>query len=373
MSGGYAKYLRRMVPLLAGAPEIEQLQVLLPPQLESLAGDLGPLAKCWPPGSSIASRRWIRSRVASLGADVVFIPTARWMSFQDVPTVVMVRNMEPLSTPWEGHTIAERARNAARYVIARNACTRATRIIAVSRHVREFLISSWHIDSERIGLVYHGVDEPETGLESAGTGSVPLEPGKFVFTAGSIRPARGLEELLRAWQLVGPRHTGLRLVIAGGADPGTIGHERFLRRLAADLGIADQIIWTKRLGPEQLRWHMTHAAAFVMTSRAEACPNTALEALSFGALCLSTDKPPMPEFFGDSARYYKAGNPESLAALMDQTLREKGSGRYREAARVRASAFKWSDTLRGTLAQLEIAAKDTHSQVAAAPERLHVG
>src|SRR3982750_4634111 len=89
MSGGYAKYLRRMVPLLAGAPEIERLEVLLPPQLESFAGELGPLARCWPSENSIASRRWIRNRVISLNADVVFIPTARWMSFQDVPTVGM--------------------------------------------------------------------------------------------------------------------------------------------------------------------------------------------------------------------------------------------------------------------------------------------
>jgi glycosyltransferase involved in cell wall biosynthesis len=370
MSGGYAKYLQRMVPLLAGAPEIEQLEVLLPPQLESLAGALGPLAKCWPSGSSMASRKWIRGRVRSLDADVVFIPTARWMWFKDVPTVVMVRNMEPLSAPWEGHTIAERARNAARYLVARNACTRASRVIAVSRHVRDFLLAAWHIDSDRIGLVYHGVDEPETGFDDTGAGNIPLEPGKFVFTAGSIRPARGLEDLLRAWQLVGPRHADFRLVIAGSADPGTTRHERFLRRLATDLGIADTVVWTNRLGPEQMRWHMTHAAAFVMTSRAEACPNVALEALSFGALCLSTDSPPMPEFFGDAARYYRAGNPKSLAALLDQTLVEKAQGRYREAARVRASRFNWSDTLRGTLAQLAIAAKETRPKIAAAPERL---
>ena len=373
MSGGYAKYLRRMVPLMASSPEIEQLQVLLPPLLESLARELGPVAECWPSVTGTASRRWIRSRVRSIDADVVFIPTARWMKFKDVPTVVMVRNMEPLSAPWEGHTISEGIRNAARYVVAKNACTRASRVIAVSQHVRDFLISSWHIDSGRIGLVYHGVDEPEGVLPPTNPGSVLPEPGKFVFTAGSIRPARGLEELLRAWQRVVRGHADVRLVIAGEADPGTVRHERSLRRLAADLGIADKIVWTKRLGPEQLGWHMNNAAAFIMTSRAEACPNIVLEALSFGARCLSTDNPPMPEFFGDSARYYKAGNSDSLADLLDQTLSTAAARGYREAARVRASAFTWAATLQGTLEQLAIAASDAHPQMAAVPAQLRVG
>jgi glycosyltransferase involved in cell wall biosynthesis len=295
------------------------------------------------------------------------------MRFKDLPTVVMVRNMEPLSAPWEGHTIAERIRNAARYVVARNACTKASRVIAVSQHVREFLISHWHIESGRIGLVYHGVDEAEDVLPGASAASVLLEPGEFVFTAGSIRPARGLEELLRAWQLVVRRHAAFRLVIAGEADPATVRHDRSLRRLATELGIADKIVWTKRLGPEQLRWHMSHAAAFIMTSRAEACPNIALEALSFGARCLSTDNSPMPEFFGDSARYYKAGNSESLAGLLDQTLSAAAKAGYREAARSRASIFTWAATLQGTLAQLAIAANDAHPEMAAVAAQLRVG
>jgi glycosyltransferase involved in cell wall biosynthesis len=117
---------------------------------------------------------------------------------------------------------------------------------------------------------------------------------------------------------------------------------------------------------------MNNAAAFIMTSRAEACPNIVLEALSFGARCLSTDNPPMPEFFGDSARYYKAGDPESLAGLLDGTLSTAAKAGYRDAARARASAFTWAATLQGTLAQLAIAANDAHPETAAVAAQLRV-
>jgi glycosyltransferase involved in cell wall biosynthesis len=128
--------------------------------------------------------------------------------------------------------------------------------------------------------------------------------------------------------------------------------------LAERLGITDDIVWTGKLGSAQLAWGMRNAAAFVMTSRAEACPNTALEGLSLGALCVSTNTPPMPEFFAAAARYYDAGVPESLAVVLLATLAGVDSAEsYRAAARARARDFTWDDTLRGTLKQLSLAAQ----------------
>ncbi len=40
------------------------------------------------------------------------------------------------------------------------ACFKATRIIAVSKYTKNYLINRWQIEPEKIGVVYHGVDIP---------------------------------------------------------------------------------------------------------------------------------------------------------------------------------------------------------------------
>jgi alpha-1,3-rhamnosyl/mannosyltransferase len=96
--------------------------------------------------------------------------------------------------------------------------------------------------------------------------------------------------------------------------------------------------------------------AFVMTSRAEACPNTALEAMSAGAMIVSVDHEPMPEFFGDAALYYRAGDARALAERISTVLAGRVSPPEIAArARARAAGFTWSTTADRTIHELELA------------------
>jgi glycosyltransferase involved in cell wall biosynthesis len=57
-----------------------------------------------------------------------------------------------------------------------------------------------------------------------------------------------------------------------------------------------------------------------MTSRIEAGPNTALEAMSYGAVPIAAENPPLPEFFAGTALYYPPGDSAALAARMREVL-----------------------------------------------------
>ena len=184
-SGGYRKYLSRLVPLLANDPRVSALSVFVP-ERAGIEMDPGIDVRTWP--QSERNLKTLQRDLATRRPDVVFVPTARHLSSGSAPVVVMVRNMEPLEVPFGGNTWVEGLRNVARAWEARRACRRATRVIAVSDHVRRFIISRWHIDEDRIGTVYHGVD-------GGGPSSRPHDTAdrRTLFTAGSIRPARGLE------------------------------------------------------------------------------------------------------------------------------------------------------------------------------------
>src|SRR5262245_49473098 len=91
LSGGYAKYLHRLIPMLRADPRVKGLSVFMPPGIawnDAPGVDIA----TWPRNDARGLYRRLRERVRALDPDVVFIPTARWLDFGGVPTVVMVRN-----------------------------------------------------------------------------------------------------------------------------------------------------------------------------------------------------------------------------------------------------------------------------------------
>ena len=142
-----------MLPLSID-PAVSQLTVFMPPGQERT---LEVPTLTWPSQDARQGFAGLRARLSALQPDVVFIPTARWID-TGTPVVVMVRNMEPLTCPFGGNPPLESARNLARRWAARRACKRATRVIAVSEHVRAWICAHWHLPADRVGLVYHGVD-----------------------------------------------------------------------------------------------------------------------------------------------------------------------------------------------------------------------
>jgi glycosyltransferase involved in cell wall biosynthesis len=349
VSGGYRKYLIELVPRLRAHAGVGNLHVFLPPGLTH-ALEIPTLT--WPSDDARRGFRELRRQIESRDADVVFIPTARWVATSR-PTVVMVRNMEPLTRPIAGNTLSEAARNLARRWVARRACVRADRVIAVSRHVRDFVCGRWNLPAGRVGLVYHGVD-PAPAVPDRPPPLLSGIEGPWIFTAGSIRPARGLEDLVHALPRLG---SGVRLVVAGGTDPSAAGYERRLRELASQAGVDRQIVWAGRLDPDSVAWCYSRCAVYVTTTRTEACPNTALEALSHGCSIVATDVDPMPEFFGPCARYYRAAEGDMLAARVQEALAEPADERARRAKEARAltARFSWDETVQRTVAELGVA------------------
>jgi glycosyltransferase involved in cell wall biosynthesis len=254
--------------------------------------------------------------------------------------------MEPLQAPFEGNTWTEGLKNVARAWESRRACRHSARVIAVSDHVRDFIVARWRIDRERIGIVYHGVDKavPRPATREP-------EVVRTLFTAGSIRPARGLEDAIRALPLL---DADVRLVIAGSVDAGCAPYADRLRRLCREKGVTARVAFAGQLDTGAMASAFQHAVAFVMTSRVEACPNTALEAMSHGCAIVSVDRAPMPEFFGDAALYYPATEVHALSVQLRTVLGDAAERvRLGRAARQRAAAFTWEATRDRTIEELE--------------------
>lgn len=356
-SGGYVKYLQTLLPLLRADHRIDRLDVFVPPSMSGMLAIPSVPLLTWPEGDPLWGFRVLKRQLRVLNPDVVFVPTARWLGCGQIPVVAMVRNMEPLEVPFAGNTLATGLKNVARAFAARRACRRATRVIAISNHVRDFLSDRWQISGDKIGVVYHGVERAsECGPSRMPAALAARQPGRFIFTAGSIRPARGLEDAIEATARLRGITPGLALVIAGGPDAGTRPYHERLKRRARELAVDDRIIWTGVLSPAEMWWCFEACSAFVLTSRAEAGPNTALEAMSRGCVSVSVDHPPMPEFFGATALYYRAGDIALLTQRLSSVLAgDPSMPELRAAAVRRAAEFGWETTASGTVSQLRLA------------------
>jgi len=360
-SGGYLKYLQQLLPLLRADRRVERLDVFVPPHTRTkLMLDSVPL-RTWPEGDPLWGFRELRRQLRLSNPDVVFVPTARWVSCGRIPVVTMVRNMEPLEVPFAGNSLAAGLKNVARAFVARRACDRSTRVIAVSNHVRDFLVDRWRIDRTKIGVVSHGVERiAECGPSTVPSALAARESAPFIFTAGSIRPARGLEDIIEAFAAVREIRPRLALVIAGESDTDSRSYRHRLARRANELGVADRVVWAGSLSRPAMWWCFEACSAFVMTSRAEACPNTALEAMSRGCLCISVDHPPMPEFLGATALYYPAGDVARLTRRLSSVLTgdAESFSVLRAAAVRRAAEFDWGTTARRTISELQLASSE---------------
>jgi glycosyltransferase involved in cell wall biosynthesis len=346
VSGGYRKYLDRLVPLLRKQPEIESVTLFVPPQMA------GPEMVAWPKNDKLRGFRELKRAVAASRPDVIFVPTATLVRVGRVPVVTMVHNMEPLEVPFDGNSMKEGVKNMMRSAAARHACWRSDRVIAVSQHVRDFLLRRWHIPEHEIGVVHPGVD-PAAEVEAVMPRSLAALAGsRFLFTAGSIRPARGLEDVIDA---LGNLPSDVRLVIAGSVDRGAEHYREKLGRLMQRRGVESRVIWAGHIDRAGMSWCFRNAEFFVMTSHAEACPNIVLEAMAEGAPTVSTDKQPMPELLADAALYYRARDANHLSERLNVALAAPpGSWREMgERARGRSAAFNWQATARGTIVQLQ--------------------
>jgi glycosyltransferase involved in cell wall biosynthesis len=353
VSGGAAKHIRIVPSLMARDQRVDALKLFVP---AGAVRDVPPGLDVfeWPVSGSSDGDAVLREALNAFGPDVIFIPSARYFTIPATPTVVMVRNMEPLLTPFAGNRLLDRVRNVARRIAAKRACDRADRIVAVSDHVREFLVDGWRIPAERIGTVPHGIGAPPIPRRPASLEALGDRP--FLFSMGSIRPARGLTDLLEAMGDPAFRND-VDLVFAGKADAGAEHYLAKLLGLSSDLGLSGRIHWAGQLGAAEISWCFENARAFVMTSRAEACPNTVLEALSHGSFSVSGDNAPMPEFFCDCALYYRNGDGSSLAEALSRllALAPEEEAAMRARSRERAADFTWDECARKTVDELATA------------------
>lgn len=368
MSGGYRKYLRNVIPRMAANPVVEALLSASPESLNVQDWFDEPFSNvefvnCKPfRFMRHNSDQELKQHLEKFSPDVIYSPTERSFRFNKVPVVNMIQNMEPFVTNIDGNPFNERGRQWIQVVDARKAINKSDRVIAVSEFVKDFLIKKWDIPADKIGIVYHGVED----LNQKGNNVVrpPFIPndwdGQFLFAAGSIRPARGLEDVLYALNHLSAKSSISGLVIAGETTSVMMKYRKKLEAIIKTHNLSSRVYWAGNLNEREMAWCYQNCFAFVMTSRVESFGMIAGEAMAHGCICISADNPCLPEIFGNAAIFYKPYSGEDLANKIMEVLSWDSQKRAlaSETARQRASEFSWDICAEKTVVQLAKAANN---------------
>lgn len=366
ISGGYHKYLKNVIPRIANHSCVEALFCASPKSwniqswFDSDAVPKATFMDCSTLSPFVCKpEKELGRRLKEFSPDVLFIPTERYFRFEEVPVVNMVQNMEPLTYSSRKNPFRCKSRNLCRKLMSRWALRKSDRVIAVSEFVKEFLVKNMGISSSKVCVVYHGISSNGT-VNAVRPQTVPENRTKgFLFTAGSIRPARGLEDIIGALNSLVSENIDVNLVIAGNTEASMLSYRKRLEKDILKNNLSERVIWAGNLSETEMEWCYENCLLFVMTSRVESFGLVALEALSKGCICVVANNPCLPEVFSDVAIYYPPANEKTLAEEIQKVLNWDNyrQQEFAERAKKRAAAFSWEKTIEKLVGEFAICRK----------------
>ena len=166
------------------------------------------------------------------------------------------------------------------YEIEKAGMEAADVVIAVSQLTKNIIVDNYGIPAGKVRVVYNGIDE--TTAPSPGGGLPRLRALKasgysLVLFLGRVTLQKGPDYFIRAAKRVIEHNPKVIFILAGSGDM-----DKSVMELAANLGIADKVVFTGFMqGAER---HELYAAAdlFVMPSVSEPFGITPLEAMRLG-------------------------------------------------------------------------------------------
>ncbi len=302
---GVEEYTYQLVKHLTMLEESKKHRfVLYSRQLLSAGGlslpenfQVGQLKWSWP--------LWTQIRLALEMAvhrpEILFIPVHILPLIHPQNSVVTIHGLEyeyyPQMYPWSHLNYL---RWSTKYALKK-----ARRIITVSENTKKDLIELYDGRPEKITVIHHGINIPESLPDSQET----KEP--YILFIGRLEKKKNVQGLVGAFSLLKKKYRiPHRLVLVGTRG---YGYQPFKQESIMEKGYVD----------EQEKWRLLQGATlFVLPSFYEGFGLPILEAQAVGCPVITSNVSSMPEVAGQAALLVDPNNIEQIAEAMYKIIRD---------------------------------------------------
>lgn len=234
------------------------------------------------------------------------------------------------------------------------AAHKADRIITVSEFSKADIVRFLKVDPGKIEVIYSGLSSVFGKVkDQARMDEVRRRYGinqEYIFYAGIYKPRKNHDGLLRAMQRLIASGISAQLVIAGAMNEGLVP----LKKLAAELGVAEQVIFVGAVSDADLAALYSGAQVYACPSLYEGFGFTVLEAMACGTPVVCSSKTSLPEVAGEAALYTDPQDPDEFAQALAHVFSD-GELRARliAAGYENCRRFSWQNAATKTLAVYE--------------------
>lgn len=231
-------------------------------------------------------------------------------------------NSDPLT--WQKRILAERA----------------DKIIAISETTKADIIKYLQVDSDKIEVIYHGIDNADPSYEE-----VKDLPYEYLLYVGERGGYKNFFMLAEAFTIVSKKYPKLKLVLAGGGAL-TYGDKEYLIRN----NIIDKVVQFS-VNDAQLNTLYKNAKCFIFPSLYEGFGLPILEAFINSTPILLSNCSCFEEIAGnEAARYFNHNSIDSLVAEIEYILtNQEGRNKLILAGRERLKQYTMQECLSKTI------------------------
>ncbi len=220
----------------------------------------------------------------------------------------------------------------------------ADHVLTVSECSRRDIMERLRFPTERISVVYPGIDRDQFKPDYSSPSRSNSRP--YILCVAGSDPTKNVEALLDAFaQLPRELREAHDVVLVG-----DLRRRQDVRDRVGQLGITAQTKFASVVDDAQLVALYQHARVFVFPSRYEGFGFPVLEAMACGCPVITSNASSLPEVVGDAALLADPSDIKGFVKHLEQVLADEELRRMlREKGLVRAAQFSWGRAARETV------------------------
>lgn len=222
---------------------------------------------------------------------------------------------------------------------------KAERIVTVSEYSKQDIAQSYHIDKNKIDVVYNGsnlIYEPIPDVHKAAIKKEYTRHEDYFIFIGSIHPRKNIGRMLLAFdkfRKLSPKP--YKLIIIGSH----FFKNREMNQIFEKMSHRNDVFFFGHQAPEKIKGLLGAARALILSSKFEGFGIPVLEAMNCDVPSIISDSTSLPEVGGNAALYVNPYSVDSLSKAMlkmakDDNLRKQ----LIENGKTQRQKFSWDKT-----------------------------